>query len=246
MPFPLGAKECSALFAVPPFWEIIMKRLHLIAAAVLLSAAAYAQEEATTADLAGREADLILTPSIGDQATLFYNGNFDGRNGLSSERNTIVSDARTYDDFCIDAGTSWHVTGIFGEFLADVWSMAHWEVRQGVNVGTGGTLIADCPGSGANRVATGRSGFGFIEYHGEAAADFTLASGCYHMTVAPIGNGNGRAFVSTTSGMNGVHQLINGNSFFDSVFFGVSWGRTSDQLGAGTWDFAFGLTGEAI
>ena len=223
-----------------------MKRL-LFAAAVLLGAASYAQEEATTAELSGSETDPVLTPSIEDQATLFYNGNFDGRNGLSSERNTVVSDARTYDDFCIAADANWHVTGIFGEFLATaVWTMAHWEIRQGVMVGTGGTLIADCPGSAATRVATGRSGFGFIEYRGTAVADFTLGPGCYHMTVAPIGDGNGRAFVSTTSGLNGVGQLINGNSFFDSVFFSVNWGRTEDQIGTGPWDFAYGLEGDSI
>src|SRR5712692_1943764 len=226
MPFPLGAKECSALFAVPPFREIIMKRL-LIAAAVLVGAASYAQEEYTTAVDAGKEADLVLTPSEETQATLFYEGNFNGVNGLASERNTQVSDARTYDDFCIPSGATWHVTGIFGEFLANaVWTMAHWEIRSGVAVGTGGTLVVDCPGSGADRVATGRSGFGFIEYRGTATADFTLGPGpvCYHMTVAPIGDGNGRAFVSTTSGVNGVGQRIDDNTFFDSSFFGVNWG----------------------
>ncbi len=223
-----------------------MKRLHLIAAAVLLSAASYAQEEATTADMAGNGYDLVLTPSDGDGGGfLWYNGIFDGRNGLSSERNTIVSDARTYDDFCVPNGATWHVTGVVGEFLATaVWTMAHWEIRQGVNVGTGGTLIVDCPASAATRVLTGRSGFGFLEYRAAAGPfNFDLAAGCYHVTVAPIGDGNCRACVSTTSGAQGVNPLINGNSFFDSVFFQVSWGRTSDQLGAGTWDFAYGLMG---
>jgi len=219
-----------------------MKRLHLIAAAVLLSAASYAQEEATTADMAGNGYDLVLTPSDGDGGGfLWYNGIFDGRNGLSSERNTIVSDARTYDDFCVPNGATWHVTGVVGEFLATaVWTMAHWEIRQGVNVGTGGTLIVDCPASAATRVFTGRG----IEYRATAGPfAFDLGEGCYHLTVAPIGDGTGRAFVSTTSGLNGVNPLINGNSFFDSTFFSVKWGLTSDQLGAGTWDFAYGIEG---
>jgi hypothetical protein len=223
-----------------------MKRLHLIAAAVLLSAASYsyAQEEPTTADLASNNYDLVLDPSIEGSGTLWYNGNFNGVNGLSSERNTIVSDARTYDDFCVPAGQTWTITAVFGEFLAStIWTMAHWEIRQGVNVGTGGTLIAECPASGATRVATGRSGFGFTEYRATSGGFlFDLADGCYHLTVAPIGNGQGRAFVSTTSGLNGVDPLINDNSFFDSTFFGVNWGRARDQLG-GPSDFAYGLEG---
>jgi hypothetical protein len=47
-------------------------------------------------------AALVLQTSVCAQAppgSLWYNGDYDGVNGLSNERNTIVSQAAVYDDF---------------------------------------------------------------------------------------------------------------------------------------------------
>ena len=37
--------------------------------------------------------------------------------------------------------------------------------------------------------------------------------------------------------------IANGNSFFNSTFFGANFGAASDQMGAGTWDFSMGVNG---
>jgi hypothetical protein len=43
--------------------------------------------------------------------SLWYNGDFNGVNGLPNERNTLVSQAAVYDDFNVTAPLGWHVTG---------------------------------------------------------------------------------------------------------------------------------------
>jgi hypothetical protein len=69
-------------------------------------------------------------------------------------------------------------------------------------------------------------------------------SGTYWVTVAPIDAGQGRAFVSTTSGLNGIGDpLGNGMSFFDSTFFGFNFEPVENVIGPGTWNFALGVIG---
>jgi hypothetical protein len=178
----------------------------------------------------------LLVAGLG-QATagpLWYNGDFDTYNGLSSEKNTIVSAANTYDNFIVGAA-GWNVDTVFANELmtANFPKTAHWEIRSGVSVGKGGTLIASGD-SAATSVATGRSGFGLNEYHVEVTGlNINLAAGTYWLTVSAIDSGNERAFVSTTSGKNslGLPAGNDDNSFFDSTFFGVTFGKATDQTG---------------
>jgi hypothetical protein len=104
-----------------------------------------------------------LANAAGD--IVWFNGGFDNRNGLASERNTQVSDARTYEDFSLPSGYN-QVTGLLGQFYLSavlVNAPVYWEIRQGVAAGTGGTLIASGTQSGATYTAIG-SGFGFTIY----------------------------------------------------------------------------------
>ena len=175
-------------------------------------------------------------------AQLFYNGQMNGVDGLASERNTLVSDARVYDNFTVGGGT-WTVTSLFGDYLATTpWSTAYWEVRSGVSTGNGGTLLFSGTNA-ASRVATGRSAFGITEYRATLTGftPFTLGAGEYWMAIAPIGNGSDRAYLSTTSGLNGVNETIDHRHYFDSQYFGH--GFTSNPNGAT--DFAYGIVGTA-
>jgi hypothetical protein len=54
-----------------------------------------------------------LANAAGD--LVWFNGSFDNENGLASERNTLVSDARTYDNFSLPSGYN-QVTGLLGQF----------------------------------------------------------------------------------------------------------------------------------
>jgi hypothetical protein len=181
---------------------------------------------------------------------LFYGGDFDGRNGLANERNTVVSDARVYDNFMV-TGPGWLVSALFSNNLVVEPlnpQQAYWEIRSGVSTGNGGTLVASGT-SGVTKTATGRSGFGLSEYKFKTTGDLglALAPGMYWYTVVPIGAGQGRSFQSTTSGANGVGgPLGDGMSYFDSPFFGFNFDDTQNLLGPGPWDFSGGVCGVEI
>src|SRR5207237_4629594 len=78
--------------------------------------------------------------------TLFYNGDFDGVNGLSNELDTSLGSGEyghTYDDFYVTDSGGWNVTGIFSDNLTNTGiTGATWEIRQDISEGNGGTLIA--------------------------------------------------------------------------------------------------------
>jgi hypothetical protein len=182
---------------------------------------------------------------------LFYGGDFDGRNGLANERNTIVSDARVYDNFMVNVG--WNVSALFSNNLVVEPlnpQQAYWEIRMGVSQGSGGTLVASGT-SGVTKTATGRSGFGLSEYTFKTTGNLGvfLAPGMYWYTIVPIGAGQGRSFQSTTSGMNHISKNQDwgdDNSYFDSPSFGISFQPVHSMLGPGPWDFSGGVCGTKI
>ena len=197
-----------------------------------------------TGALAATVVLMNLANASGD--LVWFNGSFDNENGLASERNTLVSDARTYDNFSLPSGYN-QVTGLLGQFyLTDdlVGRPVYWEIRQGAGIGTGGTLIASGTQSGATYTAIG-SGFGLTIYEIRMKLDtpVTLASNTvYWMTMAPVGNGAGRAFVCTTNGAGAIGAPIGGDDgLFDSTYFGVSWGAARDFVGQGQANFSYGV-----
>lgn len=193
------------------------------------------------------------TPSVTPTPTpppgvLWYNGDFDGVNGLANEENFSGSGgyAHTYDDVNVPAGDGWDVNAVFSNnLLADTVVGANWEIRQGVSSGNGGTIVAQGTTATPSVTATGRSGFGFTEYNVTVSGlSVHLDPGTYFLLVSPIGTG-GISYVSTTSGANcvGLPCGNNDNSFFDSDFFGVNFGPASDQIGSSPADFSMGMNG---
>ncbi len=180
--------------------------------------------------------------------TLWYNGDWDGRNSLSSESNTIVSDARTYDDFTVTHPRGWDVTHVWGNFqMTTNVQGANFEIRSGVSSGQGGTIVAS--GSDLPVTLTPHPAGNLLDITVDVQLPeaLHLDAGTYWLTVQPIGFGAGRAFVTTTSGVNSVGSPPgnNGNSFFDSRFFNFNFAPTNSStiLGSGTWDFSYGVGG---
>jgi Dockerin type I domain len=179
--------------------------------------------------------------------TLWYNGDFNGVNGLANERDTIVTQAAVYDDFNVPGGQMWNVTGVFSRNLENtVVTAADWEIRTGVSEGNAGTLVAsgttNSPG-----VTEVSCGFGFCEYRVDIAGlNVTLVPGHYWLNVTPVGNGTGRSFNSTTSGANCVGTPCgnNQNAFFNSTYFGTYFTSTANE-GQPT-DFSNGVIGIAL
>jgi hypothetical protein len=175
----------------------------------------------------------------------WYNGDFNGTNGLSSEYNTIVSQANTYDDFNVTSNIT--VTGVYSNELLTagfIQNGAEWEIRSGVSGGNAGTLVAGGSIAPATYTANGQDGFGLFGYFVQVSGlNVSLAPGTYYLTVAANDSGAGRAFNSTTSGAGCVGTPCgnNGNSWFNSTFFGTFYGAASDQLGTSPADFSMGV-----
>ena len=181
---------------------------------------------------------------------LWYNGDFNGVNGLANEVDpTVTTGASVYDNFVVTNPAGWDITAVFSDNLENMSSVtsASWEIRTGVSVGNGGTLVAS--GSGTPTVtATGRSGFGFTEYQIQVAISPALhlpqlpAGQFYWLNVTPTGP-DGRSFDSTTSGANAVGQPPGNdlNAFFNSVFFSANFQDTASQGQPS--DFSMGVIG---
>jgi hypothetical protein len=182
--------------------------------------------------------------------SLWYNGDFNGVNGLANERNTTVAQAGVYDDFIIPTGQMWHITGVFSDNLAStVIGGADWEIRSLVSEGNSGTLQGGTQNNPAAVSLTGRSAFGFNEYQVLVSGlNLTLGPGTYWLNVTPVGNGTGRSFNSTTSGTNCVGTPCgnNMNAFFNSTSFGYFFTSTGNPALGQPSDFSNGVIGTIV
>ena len=201
-------------------------------------------------------AALMLNTSVRAQAppgSLWYNGDFDQRNGLANERNTTVSQAAVYEDFNVTAPLGWDVTAVFSDNLENtVITGADWEIRTGLSYGNAGTLIASGTTNSPIVTPTGRSGFGFTEYMVEVTGLNVflpmLPSGQYYwLNVTPIGDGTGRSFNTTTSGTNCVGTPCGNdmNAFFNSTYFGAFFHFTCNE-GDQCSDYSNGVIGTVV
>jgi hypothetical protein len=190
--------------------------------------------------------------------SLWYNGDFNGVNGLANERDTFISQAAAYDDFDVTAPLGWHVTAVFSDNLSSFQlfvTAADWEIRTGVFEGNGGTLVASGTTNSPVVTLTGRGGFGFQEYMVEVTGlnvflPMLPAGQHYWLNVTPI-NSTGRTFNSTTSGANCVGTPCGNdqNAFFNSTSFGTYFTLTTNGsigCGSGCHDFSNGVIGTVV
>ncbi len=187
---------------------------------------------------------LLLAGTNPGHAQLWRNGTFDGFNALSSERNTLVSDSRVYDNFVV-SGTGWHVTSLFGEFLTNsVPTFAYWEIRSQVSKGLGGTLLHSVTSLVMGVTPLGDAfGLSHVALQIAGFNPFDIGPGTYWVTIAPVGSGGDRAFVATTDGTGQINAFNDSKFFWDSPHWGTVF--DDDQFGAAT-DFAYGLDGASL
>jgi hypothetical protein len=181
---------------------------------------------------------VMAGPAAAD--TLWYNGDFNG-SGYSKanyhkykdygDGSYFQQDCQVYDDFVVPAG-GWTVKSVWSNNLFTstvVVSGATWEIRSGVSVGNGGTVVAS--GSGIPTLtATGRVRGSYTEYQALIGGlNFHLGPGTYWLNVTPSINMTGSpadtaySYNSPTSGANAMGQPPgnNGNSFWNYfVHFG--------------------------
>ena len=178
---------------------------------------------------------------------LFFGGDVDLVNGLSSEENTNVAQSMTYDNFTV-GGAGWNVNSMGGIFYGTQgvnFTSARMEIRQGVSVGNGGTLVATQVFAVTSTDIGDGFGFDILNVNG-SVTPFSLSAGNYWVGVALIENSNVRSFIGTTSGANGVGgPLDDSNAFFNSTSFALNFVTAGSQLG-GEPDFAFRIGGAPV
>jgi hypothetical protein len=177
----------------------------------------------------------------------------DGVNGIPNERNTVVTQAAVYDYFNVTDPQGWHVTALFSDNLEyTIVTAADWEIRTGLSEGDAGTLVASGTTNTPIVTPTGRGGeireF-MIEVTGLNIFLPTLPSGQYYwLNVTPVGDGTGRSFNSTTSGLNCVGTPCgnDNNAFWNSTYFGQNFASVNGSTCYGCHDFSMGVIGNVV
>jgi len=192
---------------------------------------------------------------------LWYSGDFDSSNsnanGLTDEKDLIVSQAAIYEEFTVPKGKTWKITAAFENTLSSVSILdpkqADWDFRKGVSSGSGGTDIKSGT-SKATFTATGRSGFGLTEYtvFTKLTKPVSLKAGTYWMNVTPYCNNSGdstcdsaRYFESNVVDSPPPNQYgpkdVQNDAFLNSSYFGANYAPANNY---GTFpEFSCGLVG---
>jgi len=175
----------------------------------------------------------------------FYGGDLDlndpNQNGLANENDAFVPTtvlspnygAATFQNFIV-GGAGIKVTGLFTNNLSTLTpASAYWEIRSGVSQGNGGTLVASGTATVANFTwtKTGRADFGYDEYKALAQnLSVTLTPDTYWFAVVPQDPiAAGRSFNSNANtGLNRVGIQIDGQQYFNSVFFGAKFDNANN------------------
>jgi hypothetical protein len=183
---------------------------------------------------------------------LFYGGDLDlndpNQNGLANENDAIVGGnpygAATYQNFQVSSECV--LSSPFTNNLSSITpANGYWEIRSGVSEGNGGTLIASGTGAITN-TPTGRSDFGFLEYHNQVdGVNVTVPAGTYWFAVVPeCTTCAGRSFNSNANTrLNGIGDETAGQQFFNSSFFSANFTNANNEGVFNT--FSSGLDGES-
>ena len=189
----------------------------------------------------------ILSGRAAEGSTLWYNGDQDAVDGIANEVNGIrPGTTLTYDNFLVD-GSGWFIDSLWSnnEMEDIAATSAYWEIRSGVTAGNGGTLVASGTSS-ATQTATGNVLFGRLEYQIRVdGLNLFLNPGEYWLGLAPIANGTGKSFVSTTSNLNGIGTFLDSDAFINSAFFAQDFGSIEFLTGE-KYDFSMGIGGSAL
>jgi hypothetical protein len=207
-------------------------------------------------------AAFAFAASVSAQAppgSLWYNGDADGRNGGANQDNGQLGSgeySHLYDNFTGPSSGTWTVTGLFSDNIMDpnlpgAITTANWDIRTGVSVGNGGTVVFSGT-TAATVTATGRNFFGrneyIVEVTGLSLTLNALPTGQFYWLnvspIVPIGV-TGQSFQTTTSGLNavGTPPGNDGNSFWNSNLFAMNFASSTALFGAGTWDVSEGVIG---
>jgi hypothetical protein len=201
---------------------------------------------------------VLAAQTTASAQTLFFNGQWDRVDGQTSGSNVFSpsADQIIFENFVV-SGSGWNVTGVFGEFLTegppDRWLTANWQIRSGISAGNAGTLVA----SGVGPTTSSLTGIDQGSYYGirstVSGLNVMLTAGTYWLALAPIGltgvaDPKSDIYLGSTSGLNGVNALIDGDFFVKSTNFNA-YNYVEPAAGEFSWtgrNFALGVLGTQI
>ena len=187
---------------------------------------------------------LALSCPIAVADVLWYGGDFDAKNGLYSN---YGNGASAYDDFEIGPNGA-VITGLFCNLLSlggpAPFETAAFEIREEMAPGVGGSPLAS--GISSADLEPTQYGQSVIYRVSIDALSIEIGPGHYWMALAPVAS-FGAHYILTTGGVNGIGSPIsNGNSFYNFPSQGFNFAPTEEALGAGTWDFSYGVVGTEV
>jgi uncharacterized protein (TIGR03437 family) len=122
---------------------------------------------------------------------------------------------RVYDEFVVPSG-GWTVTGVFSNNLlynAPPITQASWEIRSGLSVNNGGTVMASGVSPAIQTYDSVLRAYR-IQVDG---LQVQLAAGDYQLSVVPLGTASGQSYVCETQGQNAIGSPAgNGKAFRSS------------------------------
>jgi hypothetical protein len=146
-------------------------------------------------------------------ATLWYNGDLPSSGGGTvNEQSSSFGVAFVYDNFTVTDPAGWIVDRLWSNDAMQITgiSQASWNIRSGMSVGNGGTVVSSGIGF-ATQTLTGRVNpvVDFAEYTIQISGlNIYLPPGTYWLSVAPlVGSDSGgvrKSYISRTSGANAV------------------------------------------
>lgn len=177
-------------------------------------------------------------------ATLWSNGNSDGRGGYENRivptGRSVLPAAYVFEDFTIRDDRKWHITEIWSNnFNAAPSTTALWSIRSGMSPGNGGTVLFSGT-SPVTQTLTGRFRSRIDPMNGWVSVDpeyqfkvsglnINLGAGTYWLQVTPYSVG---ASVSTTSGTNsvGTRPENSNNALVKLEYLDPAFNRNYDRI----------------
>ena len=195
--------------------------------------------------------------------TLWYNGESDGYFEFPAIYPFFDTQATVYDDFLVPSG-GWTIDSVWAYYstnflLPSTSPDAFWEIRSGVSVGNGGTVVASSsmnPGYSVSQDVSSTSPPNYFSTIEVTGLDIFLPGGTYWLAVTPVAPGispdDERALIAATRGINAIGTPAgdNGNSFVNGTVWNTTHNFASinetNFTGFELSDFSMGVGGTPV
>ena len=174
---------------------------------------------------------------------VFYAGDVANVGGCRAQVNYPIGfDSRLYDNFTLGQATN--IDGLSASFSINGTNATSvsWEIRSGVQAGSGGTLLYSGTNACTNTYENTWSTYKYVA----SIPTITLGPGDYYLSISANG-GSDWIYVAGTLGDNAVGgPIADGKSIWNCPQFGFNWLPVEVVNNGNSFNCAYGLTGTAV